>query len=101
MIVVKVTYTVKEEYIDTNRQMIEKFLADFKKLDGSRFLYSVFQADDADTFVHLSQYKDQEIQQILLNTPSFLHFQVQRDENLVSKPRIEVLNYIGASREVL
>lgn len=100
MIVVKVTYTVNDEYVHTNKEMIQKFMTDFNKLDNAQFLYSVFQAEDGKTFIHLSQYQNKDIQQVLLNTPSFLHFQEQRDKNLASEPKIEFLNYIGSSKEV-
>lgn len=100
MIVVKVTYTVNDEYVHTNKEMIQKFMTDFNKLDNTQFLYSVFQAEDGKTFIHLSQYKSKDIQHVLLNTPSFLHFQEQRDKNLASEPKIEFLNYIGSSKEV-
>ncbi|WP_270087140.1 putative quinol monooxygenase [Sphingobacterium sp. SYP-B4668] len=101
MIVVKVKYTVKEAYVNANKQLIEEFLTDFRSLDSSRFLYSVFQTENDSTFVHISQYADQDIQQNILGTPSFLRFQTQRDKNLTSAPHIEVLEYIGASKDVL
>jgi quinol monooxygenase YgiN len=100
MIVVKVTYTVNDEYTHTNKELIQKFLTDFKKLDHTQFLYSVFQIADGKTFIHISQYKNKNIQQVLLNTPSFLYFQEQRDKNLASEPTIEFLDYVGASKEV-
>lgn len=101
MIVVKVTYTVNSEYVNRNKEMIQAFLKDFKKLDHTQFLYSIFQSEDGKTFIHSSQYQNKEIQHILLKTPSFLHFQEQRDKNLTCEPRIEFLNYVGASKEVL
>ncbi len=101
MIVVKVTYTVNEGYANTNKELIQAFLTDFKKLDDTQFLYSILQSEDGKTFIHTSQYKSKEIQQILLHTPSFLHFQKQRDKNLASEPTIEFLNYVGASKEVV
>lgn len=101
MIVVKVTYTVHDAYVNTNKEMIQAFLTDFKKLDSTQFLYSILQAEDSKTFIHISQYKNKDIQQILLNTPSFLHFQEQRDKNLASEPKIEVLNFIGSSKDIL
>ncbi|WP_461534268.1 hypothetical protein [Sinomicrobium sp.] len=100
MIVVKVTYTVNDDYVSTNKEMIQAFLSDFKKLDHSQFLYSIFQSEDGKTFTHSSQYKNKAIQHTLLNTPSFLRFQEQRDKNLTSDPTIEFLNYVGASKEV-
>lgn len=88
MIVVKVTYIVKENYINTNKEFIQSFMNDFKKYDHSQFLYSVYQTENDQTFVHISHYQNKEIQQKLLNTKSFIHFQEQRDKNLVSKPSI-------------
>lgn len=100
MIVVKVTYTVNDTYVNTNKEMIQAFLADFKKIDSTLFLYSILQTEDEKTFIHTSQYKNKEIQQTLLKTPTFLRFQEQRDKNLASEPTIEFLNYVGASKEV-
>ncbi|WP_164109698.1 MULTISPECIES: hypothetical protein [Sphingobacterium] len=100
MIVVKVTYTVKEGYINTNKELIRTFLQNFEMLDKTLFQYSVFLAADGATFIHISQYKNKEIQEILLNIPSFLRFQEERDKNLVSQPQIEFLDYVGGSRDV-
>ncbi|RYD99247.1 MAG: hypothetical protein EOP54_04870 [Sphingobacteriales bacterium] len=100
MIVVKVTYSVQEAYISTNIEMIRNFLADFKKLDHTQFVYTVFQGAENNTFIHLSQYKNKEIQQVILNTPSFLHFQELRDKNLASEPEIEILDFIGSSKDI-
>lgn len=100
MIVVKVTYTVNDAYIDTNKSLVQAFLQDFKKLDNTQFLYTVLQNKDEKTFLHISQYKNNEIQQVILNTPSFLHFQKQRDKNIISEPVIEMLNFIGSSADI-
>jgi|SRR5690606_6041881 len=100
MIVVKVTYTVNDAYVSTNKELIQKFLTDFRKLDNTQFLYTILQTEDRETFIHISQYKSKDIQDILLNTPSFLHFQEERDQHLVSQPKIEVLNFIGSSKDV-
>lgn len=99
MIAVKVTYTVNEAYVDTNKEMIAQFLKDFKALDNTQFVYSIFQAEDRNTFTHISQYRSKEIQEIVLHVPSFLRFQQQRDENLVSDVHIQPLGYVGSSRE--
>lgn len=100
MIVVKVTYKVNDAYVSSNLERIQNFPADFKRLDPAQFVYTVFQGTDSNTFIHISQYKNKEIQETLLNTPSFLYFQEQRDKNLTTEPVIEVLNYIGSSKDV-
>jgi len=43
MIAVKVTYAVKESYIELNKEKISAFLKSFEDLDKSLFIYSVFQ----------------------------------------------------------
>lgn len=98
MISVKVTYTVKDHFIDQNIKNIHLFLKDFGSLNNDDFEYSIYVLGDKKTFVHLSEYNNQVVQQELLNVPTFLSFQKQRDENLESEPVIEILNLIGVSK---
>ncbi|MFI5453078.1 hypothetical protein ACHMWN_13065 [Pedobacter sp. UC225_61] len=98
MISVKVSYTVKPEFVAQNKQNISVFLSDFKKLVDKNFLYNVYLKEDGLTFLHISMYENQEVQQHILNVPSFLQFQKERDENgLNGAPKIEVLTSIGSS----
>lgn len=98
MISVKVSYTVKLEFVAQNKQNISVFLSDFKKLVDKNFLYNVYLKEDGLTFLHISMYENQEVQQHILNVPSFLQFQKERDENgLNGVPKIEVLTSIGSS----
>lgn len=98
MIAVQVTYKIKSDFVETNKSNISAFLADFKEMQTSRFLYHVYVKEDGQTFVHLSMYENEEIQQHILNTPSFLAFQKQRDESgLIEPPVIEALKHLGSS----
>lgn len=98
MISVVVTYRIKEGFIERNKANIAKFIKDFKKLDTSGFQYNVYTKQDGVTFVHHSLYENEPIQKELLNVPSFLEFQKQRDEiGLVEKPQIEFVDLIGSS----
>ena len=97
MITVTVTYTVKESYISKNKENIAAFLEDFNRLDVKRFGYTIYQKENKTTFVHISEYKDDIIQKELLNVPSFLLFQQQRDQNLEIEPLIEMIKKIGSS----
>lgn len=100
MISVIVTYQIKTEFVEQNKINIHNFFSDFKKLDASQFEYKVFTKADGVTFVHHSLYKNEEIQKELLNVPSFLEFQKQRDEiGLNGKPQIEILNLFASSDE--
>ncbi|MNL70783.1 hypothetical protein D3C87_1958350 [compost metagenome] len=75
-------------------------MQDFATLDSSQFEYKIFTKQDGLTFVHHSLYKNETIQKQLLNIPSFLEFQKQRDEiGLDGKAQIEILNLLASSNE--
>ncbi len=101
MINVIVSYQVKPEFVEENKLNIAGFLADFRELDNRRFIYSVFLKDDGVTFVHTSNYSDENIQKEVLNVPSFLEFQKRRDESgLNNSHKVEILEFIGASKSI-
>jgi len=98
MISVKVTYTVKPNFVAQNKANIKIFLDDFKKLNPSDFKYEVFLCDDGITFLHLCSYKNEDIQNYILNVPSFKNFQKERDESgLNNSHKFEMLEHIGSS----
>lgn len=102
MISVKVSYTVKPDFVSQNKQNINAFLADLKKLKHIQFLYNVYLQEDGLTFLHISMYENEEAQQAILTTPSFLEFQKQRDESgLAINPVVEKLNLFGSSLSVI
>lgn len=100
MITVIVTYQVKAEFADENKNNIQQFLKDFKKLDPADFRYTVFTKKDNVTFVHYSSYRNEKVQTEILNVPSFKEFQRLRDESgLNGTHKVEVLNFIGSSQD--
>ena len=101
MITVKVTYTVKPEFADKNQENINQFMADFKKMNTNDFRYASYLCGDGKTFVHISHYKNEEIQKQLLQVPSFLSFQKQRDDSgLEGSPQIEVMKMVASSHDL-
>lgn len=100
MIAIKVTYTIKEDYVCTNKEKIQIFLNEFEKLDNKQFVYAIYQVNGSNTFIHMSQYKNEAIQKELLNMPAFLEFQKKRDLHLISEPTIESLTEIGISKNI-
>ncbi len=98
MITVKVSYTVKPEFVETNKKNISLFLEDFKKMNTDDFKYTVYLKEDGVTFVHFSSYINEEIQNEILNISSFKAFQQKRDESgLNDSHEVSVLNYVGSS----
>lgn len=95
MINVIVSYTVKPEFVSANKANIEKFLNDFKNLDQSTFEYKVFVKEDGVTFLHYSNYANEEVQHEVLNVPSFKEFQRLRDKSgLNGSHKVELLQSI-------
>lgn len=95
MINVIVSYTVSPEFVPTNKANIQKFLDDFKNMDQSTFEYKVFLKEDGITFLHYSNYINEEVQYEVLNVPSFKEFQRVRDESgLNDSHKVEFLQSI-------
>jgi hypothetical protein len=95
MINVIVTYTVKPEFVSENKTNIQKFLNDFKNLDQETFEYKVYIKEDQVTFLHYSNYNNEEVQHEVLNVPSFKEFQRVRDESgLNNSHKVEILQSI-------
>ncbi|MFP3597612.1 hypothetical protein [Chryseobacterium sp. SIMBA_029] len=95
MINVIVSYTVKPEFVTENKANIQKFLDDFKNLDQETFEYKVYTKEDGVTFLHYSNYINEEVQHEVLNVPSFKEFQKLRDESgLNGSHKVEILQSI-------
>ncbi|SDJ35792.1 hypothetical protein [Chryseobacterium jejuense] len=95
MINVIVSYTVKPEFVPANKANIQNFLNDFKNLDQSTFEYKVFVKEDGVTFLHYSNYINEDVQHEVLNVPSFKEFQRLRDESgLNDSHKVEFLQSI-------
>lgn len=101
MIAVKVNYTVKPEYVETNKQNVKAFMTEFANLNNNEFKYIVHVGADGRTFYHISMYQNSEIQKELLDVPAFKLFQQQRDDSgLEREPQIEVMEMVDASYQV-
>ncbi|MDR6923438.1 MULTISPECIES: hypothetical protein [Chryseobacterium] len=95
MINVIVTYTVSPEFVSENKANIQQFLDDFQNLDQETFEYKVYVKEDGVTFLHYSNYINEEAQYEVLNVPSFKEFQRLRDESgLNGSHKVEILQSI-------
>lgn len=101
MIVVKVTYTVKPEFVQKNQENINLFMVDIRKMNSINYRYTAYLCEDGKTFVHLSHYQNEKIQKQLLDVPSFKSFQKQRDDSgLDGSHNVEVMNLVATSHDI-
>lgn len=102
MISVKVTYTVDPSFVAQNTKNIQFFLADFKKMSSVSFMYNVYLQEDGQTFLHIAMYENEEVQELVMQVPSFVQFQKARDERgLNGSHKVEKLQLIGSSLGLL
>ena len=57
---VKVEYTVKPEYVNTNKANIRKVMEELRSLGNTGILYSTYIKEDGVSFVHFSIHRDEE-----------------------------------------
>lgn len=102
MIHVIVSYRVKPPFVAQNKLNIAKFLKNFEDLDQNKFNYRVFFHPDDQTFTHISHYENADMQHEILNEPSFVDFQKQRDDSgLDGSHKVQVLEYIGSAGKLI
>ena len=101
MKVVKVQYTVKPSYAETNRRNIQKVMDDLRALNNPRIRYSAFMLDDGKTFVHFAMYPDEDIAAIVNNLSSFQSFRQQlKGSQPEAPPKAEDMTLVGAAYEI-
>ena len=98
---VKVQYTVKEEYVETNKANIQRVMTDLKEINNPGIKYSAFLLDDGKSFVHFVMRVDDQAQKTLSELPSFQEFQHQlRESGPEVAPQAENLILVGASWDI-
>ena len=95
---VKVEYTVKPEYVSTNKTNIQKVMDELRALGDVGVLYSSYVKEDGCSFVHFSIHRDSEEPNIITTLASFKAFSAQlKAEGLVTQPLAVKLDMVGKS----
>ena len=101
MIAVKVQYTVKEDYAETNQKNIQKVMADLRELNNPGIRYSAFMLDDGISFVHFAMYPDEETASNVNNLEPFQSFRGQLKQSQPEKPpKADNLSLVGAAYDI-
>ena len=101
MKIVKVTYTTKPEYAEQNQANIKAVMADLQKLNYPGINYNSCLGADGKTFTHTAFFKSEEDEKLLLQLPSFKHFQEQlKASGPEAPPKQELLTLVGSSTTI-
>ena len=98
---VKVQYTVKAEYVETNKANIQRVMADLREINSPDIQYSAFLLDDGKSFVHFVMRANDEAQKTVSELPSFQEFQRQlKASGPEAPPDAESLTFVGSSWDI-
>ena len=98
---VKVQYTVKEEYVETNKQNIARVISALKELNNPDIKYSAFLLDDGKTFVHFVMRANEAANDVLPNLDAFKDFQQQlKASQPESPPNAENLTLVATGWDI-
>ena len=98
---VRVRYTVRPEFVETNKANIARVMADVRALNDDGVRYATFLLDDGVTFFHLGFYADDAAQAKQTGLDSFKQFQqALRGSGLVSPPQPEKLTLVASGYDL-
>ncbi len=99
---VKVQYTVRPEYVETNKENIRKVMNKLRSNPIEGMNYSSFLLDDGQTFVHINMARDEEtLARLQSEVPEFNEFRsALKESQPLSPPKSENLNLVGAGFEI-
>lgn len=101
MKIVRVTYTVKPEYVAQNKANIEQVMKDLRAFNNPNTKYASYLEEDGVTFMHFAQYPDEETAQLLNNLPSFQKFREElKASGPVSPPKAVNLSLVASGYNI-
>lgn len=97
----RVQYTVKDSYVATNKENIQKVMSELKAMNNPGIKYSAYLMDDGKTFLHFVMYRDEESNRIVNELPAFKKF---REELVASRPEVppsaKELELVGSAHDI-
>jgi hypothetical protein len=101
MIVVRVIYTVKPDYVLQNQANINEVMIDLRNLNNPNAKYASYLEEDGVTFMHFAQYPDEETAQLLNALPSFTKFRTElKASEPVVAPKSNKMTLVGTAYNI-
>ncbi len=101
MKIVRVQYTAKQDYVETNKANISNVMEELRKLNNKEIKYSVFLAEDGRSFMHFAMFENDEGQKVLNGLESFKKFTSElQAKGLDAPPKAETMNLVNSSYNI-
>ena len=98
MKIVRVQYTTTSEYVDTNKENIQKIVEELKTNNYPGIKYSCYLLQDGKSFMHFDQFENEEAHQFLQSLESFKKFSNELwASNMEVEPKLELLSMVTAT----
>jgi hypothetical protein len=98
---IRVTYTVRPDYVEQNQANIAQVMKDLRALNNPNTKYASYLEEDGVTFMHFAQYPDEETSQLLNELPSFAKFRKELKESQpVAPPKAINLSLVGSAYDI-
>ena len=98
---VRVSYTVKPEYVAQNKANIAQVMKDLRALNNPNTKYASYLEEDGVTFMHFAQYPDEETAQLLNGLASFAKFRKELKESApVNPPKAVNLSLVASAFDI-
>ena len=88
MKIVRVRYTVNEDYVAHNKANIAQVMDDLRALNNPDTKYASYLEEDGVTFMHFAQYPDEETAKLLNGLPAFEKFRRELKESKPLSPPV-------------
>ena len=98
---VRVQYTARPEYVETNKQNISKVMAELKAINNPGIKYSTFLDADGKSFMHFAMFENEAATQVLNNLESFKYFSNALKESGPEVPvKVEQLSLVASGYDI-
>ena len=98
---VMVQYTVKPEFVETNRSNISNVMAELRQINDAGIKYSTFILEDGQTFIHFAMFRDEDGQKKLNELESFKKFGAElKASGPLAPPNPLVLSLVDSGYDI-
>lgn len=94
---IRVQYTVRDDFIETNEANIRRVMGALRELGDCGVHYSAFRPAGGATFVHVVVMEDESKRDVVPGLRAFQEFQAALRTGLVEKPQAEDWTVVGSS----
>jgi len=92
-----VEYTVRKDYVETNKANIRAVTDELAQKGDTGVQYFASLKDDGQSFVHVVISRDEEGSKVVPSLNAFKHFRTQLNTGLVSGPNSTNMDLVGKS----